>query len=248
MADRPQLRSHTKSWHPFSDFRECPNCLHEFPGVKSWEHVWLEVPIGDGWLAALRLAVQDGRPVISELRIFPDEPGRPNAGEWSVEKFGHEAQVPRGGLTTRKLRHVRLYDYLTRHLPNLTNFRVQWLRDAYVGKQPRTDDEVAFLPRGMTAAAERGPGGSEDAVREAFLARVAAMYVDCYRQGDRTPVMTTARRLGIGGTRPREYVRDLLNQARAQKLLTKPGAGITGGELTPKALKLLEGQQEGGTE
>jgi hypothetical protein len=56
---------------------------------------WLEVEVGEDWRAAARLAVQDGRVVISELRVFPrDRPLRGGVpGLWRGEILGPRARA-----------------------------------------------------------------------------------------------------------------------------------------------------------
>ena len=68
---------------------------------------WLEVPYGEGWIAAYRLAPQEGRLVLAELRIFPRSTDEPKAGEWEAEADGYLAEVPPGGLTARMVKTVK---------------------------------------------------------------------------------------------------------------------------------------------
>ena len=94
------------------------------PTTKSWDvrDAWIETTIGDGWMVAFRVFEQGGELVVGEIRVFPDEPdegnpdavayyptGERQAGSWSAENLGDRAhqQVPKGGLTARKLRDVR---------------------------------------------------------------------------------------------------------------------------------------------
>src|SRR5688572_7448137 len=62
---------------------------------------WLEAPIDRQWTVAYRLLVQDGIPVIGELRIFPTEKLENRLpGEWSASLLGVEAKAHPGGITT----------------------------------------------------------------------------------------------------------------------------------------------------
>ena len=63
-------------------------------------------------------AVQDGSPIVSELRVFPAEDDDNPYGKWSAEREGSLAEAPPGGLTTRKLRQVTLDRYLRELLPD----------------------------------------------------------------------------------------------------------------------------------
>ena len=62
------------------------------------DEAWVEVPLGDEWVAAYALVLQQGYPVIAEVRIFPAEPKRPGAGQWSGHFLGVNAAVPSGGV------------------------------------------------------------------------------------------------------------------------------------------------------
>src|SRR3954454_17338404 len=58
------------------------------------DNVWLEAPLGDGWVVAYRVgAGPDGAPVVGEVRVFPDEAGH-RPGQWSAELLGVRAAVP----------------------------------------------------------------------------------------------------------------------------------------------------------
>lgn len=75
---------------------------------------------------------------------------------------------------------------------------------------------------------------SADASREVYLARLAARYVVlCAESG--TPTKVLAKELCISVA----TVRDQLGEARYKLLLTHPGSGRAGGELTQKAIDLL---------
>lgn len=72
---------------------------------------WGEEDLGGGWVAAYRLAVENGRPIVSELRIFPgssNDQWRP-AGSWPAARLGPSATgVPTGGLTATAVRRVTI--------------------------------------------------------------------------------------------------------------------------------------------
>jgi hypothetical protein len=69
-------------------------------------------------------------------------------------------------------------------------------------------------------------------------AEVAALYVKACSSGSRRPLADLAKRLGYSESR----LRSILNAARSERrgLLTKAPRGRHGGELTPKALDLLQ--------
>ena len=53
-----------------------------------------------GWVVASRMFLQNGVPVIGELRLFRTVPDR-EAGCWSADYLGTRAQVPNGGITAK---------------------------------------------------------------------------------------------------------------------------------------------------
>jgi hypothetical protein len=68
----------------------------------------------------------------------------------------------------------------------------------------------------------------------------AARYVEKVDAGSRSPVSDLAREFGDSEGINRQYVRDTINDARHRHhLLTNPGQGRVGGQLTEKALGLL---------
>jgi hypothetical protein len=94
--------------------------------------IWLETALDDQWRAASRLAVQNGRPVIAEVRVFPHEPGDRQhvPGRWSADVLGVLAKVPDEGLTARGLRKTRLGEY-----PTHAHEILKWLVGAYKDRQ-----------------------------------------------------------------------------------------------------------------
>jgi hypothetical protein len=61
---------------------------------------WVHIPIGEGWIAAQRIAGSGGVITVSELRVFPLEKPRKAAGEWSGDFKTHP------GLSTPVVRRV----------------------------------------------------------------------------------------------------------------------------------------------
>jgi hypothetical protein len=244
------LRTRERYWHPgvtHPDFDHCPRCDlrfgEYFGGGRRVLDMWLEESLGDGWLAAVRLVVQDGTPVASELRVFPEEPGRIDGGEWSAERFGHEAQVPAGGLTSRKLREVKIYQYLSELLPEVM---ARWTRLMRYGMaEPSTsDDDLPSTLPGLPAAAHRGPRvrSRSAGVSDTELARIAAEYVSYCQDPatSRSPRKALAERMGLDPAR----VRDLIFAARERRLLAGGRQGRPGGTLTTTAIELLRASEE----
>jgi len=74
---------------------------------------------------------------------------------------------------------------------------------------------------------------------EAFL-RYAAAYADASQRGDPAP-MAAVRAVVPSVTKdPAGYAKRMIAEARRRDLLTSHGRGRAGGELTPKALELLQ--------
>jgi len=184
---------------------------------------WLEVPLTRTWRAAYRLHLQGGIAVVSELRVFPNEhtgdrrPADHPPGVWSAEFLGADAQVPRGGLTSRLLRRVKI----RAHLPAVSEIlgRVQ----QYTGHAVVTD--VPSIRRWGRV----GPADER-------LAAVASEYVKLIGRGSTQPVSAIAK-----ATRtPVGRVYQWLYRARQRGLLTRPPRGIPGGRLTARGERLAD--------
>jgi transposase-like protein len=193
------------------------------------DSLWIEMPLGAAWTVAYRLVPQQGQPVVAELRVFPTEPDRRAAGEWTGCYTGVRATVPAGGLTAPMLRRIRLHRnlvagkhaiaWVARHtaVPVLGRFGLA---------QPKVRGERRQPHRGR-------PGWSR-----AEYARIAAAYVSAIEHGSTRPVADVARRRRLEPSQARDAVR----RARELGLLT-PGVkrGQVGGALTPAAIRLLKG-------
>ena len=208
---------------------------------------WAVDKLGDAWIVALRLTIQDGEPVIAEARIFPNDPNdsdyradlpgvpagigqRAMTGEWTHDR----SVVPRGGLTARLIRRVRTGDGLSATIR-------EKLRHINDGFRPVGEDTPSLV--GLAG----GPGW--DAVirriqqqppvgvsRVQRLAMTAALYVTACQQDPGHANREVAQRLGI----PVEHVRDRIYAARIAGLLTGgPGRGRAGGRLTPEGHEVL---------
>lgn len=83
-------------------------------------------------------------------------------------------------------------------------------------------------------------GHDESHLRD--LARVARAYEQLVvTEKDRAPLQTLADRLNLSYQR----VRNIVHEARSEKLLTATKAGRAGGHLTAKANRILEGDKDG---
>jgi hypothetical protein len=208
-------------------------CGHPL-GRKRHEEMWVEDAIDDDWVAAYRVMVEDGQPLVAEVRLFPHAPleGR-GAGRWSERV----ADVPADGVPGRTLRELRL------KVPRGTF--AAFVRD--IAKDPRFAAQV-FKHSSLSLDAEvqgRRPGrkGRSDA----FYLVWAVAYVQEMAKGSRHPIKDLAEHppspvkgyVSDGGQVSEATVRDLIHKARTRGLLSEPPRGQPGGHLTEKAKGIL---------
>lgn len=201
----------------------------ESVGEASVFEAWVEVPLDGAWIVGYGIVNDQGTPVVGELRLFPAEPDRPGPGRWSAELLGLEARAPRGGITARVLRRVRVRAYLAKmsHFIRDVRAAAPGLADMY-GWSVR---EAPVMAESRLEGQRRGPKGRPDS----FYARVARDYVRALERGSYEPVAAVARRRGESVAK----VRDMIRRARKRGLLTLEGPGKRGGVLTEQAEALL---------
>jgi hypothetical protein len=196
------------------------------------DDAWQEIVVDEQWLAAVRLAMQDGRVVVSEVRVFPRErePGAGVAGLWSAEVLGPVAVVPRGGLTSRLLRKVPLGEVPAHVVSVLSAWdKVRGPLKALASDTVREGfPGVVLNPRPRPERASGRP--------DVFYAQLAAAYVRAVTRGSRHPVAELAARRG--GVDPAK-VRDMLHEARERGLLSEGTQGKAEGHLLPRAKQIL---------
>lgn len=213
----------------------------QIKGDRLVKDVWLEVPLeeAEGWLAAYRLVPVKGRPVVAEVRLFPNErrPRRRSTdrwseepGEWSAAKLGCKAAAPVRGVSSKALRAVRP----SKHMEEFWSLIV-----------PRWKEEIgdeAFTELGFHGAFDepqnRRPGRA--GYGDFFYAQWAERYA--YAAGQtRKPIQLLVQQSPRPAGRTFEdiYIRDLIRDARKRNLLTKASPGVAGGELTAKARRIL---------
>ena len=195
---------------------------------------WVEAPIGDKWVAAYRLVSQEGQPVISEFRLFPSEPEKRvrdhDVGRWSGAFTGAKAQAPRGGITARLLRQVRIGEHAKFAGEFLAYLQKQYGRTLF--ESGNVLGRRGFTPPVAPARSPRGRKGRPDL----FYAQIAAVYAKALKSGSRHPVedVATAFRLRTA------HARDMIHQARRRGLLTpSTRQGRREGQLTSRARALL---------
>ena len=187
------------------------------------DQAWVESEVGEHWIAAARLAVQNGRVVISELRIFPRDRslGGGVRGLWRGEILGPRAEVPEGGLTSTLLRSVRLPKYQAHAVAVVAAWRRAGVERLEQSGLPGTDLDVESRPRKM---------GRPDR----FYAELAADYVRSLAKS-RRPIAEIVKRRKLSP----ERVRDMVHEARERKLLSPGRQGAPSGYLLPLAERLI---------
>jgi hypothetical protein len=193
--------------------------------------VWLVVPIDREWMAASRLAVQDGQLVVAEVRVFPRE-NRKKAvpGRWSADVLGTKAPVPRGGVTARVLRRVRVAEHSKRTqevVDSLVKDSGPWLFEP-----DRSLGALGLMPSDQARPRPARKAGRPDQ----FYAKLAADYVQRIQGGARHPIKAMAGRRRVRA----QTMRDWIHEARARGLLTAGAQGRAGGQLTPLADRVLK--------
>jgi len=194
--------------------------------------LWVRQDLRD-WCVLVRVVrSRNGNPVVGEVRVFPaeDEFRRSEAGlgteEWSGCYTGQAATVPKGGLTARLLKTVKLGEALRGGLGAM-----RWVTD---GDPEELVDLSESFPRWRLRASRAKRGGRLRIPDEA-LVKVAAVYAKSWSGGSPNPVVVTARRLKL----PRARVRDWLHLARERGLLIPAETTRPHGELTGKGERLL---------
>ncbi|MGH2597262.1 MAG: hypothetical protein ACRDH7_15065 [Actinomycetota bacterium] len=212
----------------------CPSCGGQLPWHRVLEP-WIEVQVEPQWMAAYRIVVKDGRPVVAEVRLFPSEDDHRIPGRWSNKPDA----VPEGGLSGRAIRQLRLKDPIGLLPKLMQNIRRRHGQEAAAQLLGRfgLDRKVPIAPR------RPGRAGRPDL----FYARWAAAYVALVEAGSRQPVKDLAEDPPIpiegyvskGQHASVESVRGIINEARKRRLLTRPPPGKPGGRLTAKAKTIL---------
>jgi hypothetical protein len=235
---------------------------------RAW--AWLGVPLegermlGErGWIAEYRLAVQDGRIVVAEVRVCPARwaDWRDNSARDSGVSKGIEADdVPAGGVTTRMLRrlavgaHVDVMGELYEQVRGAIVAGLvprsaipEALRGVRMGTWPGTGtpatvEELArrhaqrpgLVARVMKRQSEpERKRGGRRPLADDVLVEAAAAYVNGRERGD--SIADMARSLKMSTAR----MRDLVYRARRRGFLTVTRAGTGGGALTREGKALL---------
>ncbi len=225
--------------------------------------VWASIDGFPGWVVSVAIVSTPVGPVAADLSVYPWEPKvtwRREAGAVVVNNpspardhrgwSGRVGDVPQYGLTARLLRRVNVGELVGlaqrqahRHasvrIPALpSSVQVHILDPALAGRDWKDILEDALAPgraiaRRLSVSRER-PGRKGNGI-DHYL-DWAGRFVLKVEQGSRQPIAELAREHGESPN----YVRDTISDARHRHgLLTRPGRGRVGGQLTDKAVKLL---------
>lgn len=194
--------------------------------------MFIEVPVGDDqeWTAAFGLVPDDdGRPIVVELRVFPDNAkgGTPTAG---------------GGLTARALRTLRLGEARQRAIEELVTSHDWWDYGVEIDLSSAEVDALdpksgADLTDAVLASLRTSQRPTLD---DRFYAGIALGYTDALQDAPTAPLVLLRRWLEEAGDHhSATTVRDWVAEARNRGLLARPKKRKAGGELTPKGWAAL---------
>jgi hypothetical protein len=171
--------------------------------------------IDNKWRVSYVFEEQNGATVIAGISVTPLHPGLHVGprGELTGSDWPPEPEAaPPGGLTARILRRVKTG-------PEVIHRKTQ-------RSHPR-------LPQTMPPPRRPGPAGRPDT----FYLDIAVRIDKATQARSRRPIADVTAQLP-GYTR--EYVRDLVREARRRDLLSQALPGKGGGRLTPRARRLLK--------
>ncbi len=199
---------------------------------------WVESRLTKDWICAYRLLIDDsGQPHVGEIRLFPyEKQGRRNPpgdekqdphnspGEWSARFLGNKAEAPTGGITADLIRKIKIKEPQT----VMAKF-LEWV----AGEHPHLFESNFLIDRNILAPPETG---RRKRIADEFYAEAAKLYSEAIKLGKRKPVMFVQKKMGISEGKAKRSV----YEARRRKLLTPaPKTGSSGGQLTPKARRIL---------
>ena len=220
-----------------TDWRPATTVLAKWCEERLKERTVVLGRIEGGWAYEMTLDQQNGRPVVAELRVFPDSDDlrlnelsdmtkasmaieEPYWADRLARELAHAARTrqqgpvltPARGLTARHLRAIPFGGHSPLH----------YLKSFFA------------VGEGAFKRTVRSAGDSK-------LALIARLYVQAQERGSRRQNAEVAQALGMRSSQ----VRDAIHRARRQGLLTATRKqGASGGELTPKAVVLLRQAEE----
>jgi hypothetical protein len=187
---------------------------------------WLYFPAGDGFTAAYRAVPEQGDTVVAELRVLR---GEPNA-RWLDGPCPEEPVDTSKPITARLIRNLPVATHLAR------------IRSDVMTDEASEEIGTTFAWLGYTDALLAVPTRtSRRTVGENVYLAVSIHYAHACAADSKTPIKDTQRALADRGLfYTTAHIKTLVSEARRRGYLTPaPGAGMSGGELTPKAADVL---------
>ena len=195
---------------------------------------WLEVPIADGWVAAYRLRHsgrgRSSQTRILEVRVFPNEPKRAAAGEWSARFLGNRAKAPKP-FSFEQLRR------------GVTEKSFDAALEATRANAEQRGALAAFgHPALKRHSGREGRGAGRPGLQRSFYALVAVRY-EGIEQDPRREARTSTRRIlqkRYHSTTSLAAIGKWLQTARKQGFLTKVDRGSRRSWATDLARQLAQ--------
>ena len=195
-----------------------------------------ETDLADGWTLVEIFELQDGKPVVAELKIFPRPPKAKAGTTRKARNYGHRSPegngdvTPDGGITASLLREVRLG--MKHAAPILEDYR-EWLTN---NKYVDLSEDVERFDKqiGRPSHAKTGERRRE---ADQYYAKISVQYERLCAEGSRSPVKSMAEEHGVKLGRMRSHI----HRARRNGFLTDAVQGKKGGAATEKALTILKG-------
>jgi hypothetical protein len=205
--------------------REVGPSLNRHAGEVAIEEDWLELPIGDGWVAAFLLAHAADEAAhhatVLELRIFPDETNR-RPGEWSGSFRGSKATRAARGFSFERVRRQVTERALNAAMEAI---RLNVKRQGAIGALGPVGDRRHGTGREGAGA---GRKGRSDGFWEQFSKAYHRAENDPRRErGEST--YSTHKRLAQQYGKRETTIAKWIQRARAKGFITKTQPGRRGG-------------------
>lgn len=183
-----------------------------------------------------------GSAEVAELRVYPKGATFTARARARGALLAPSSGTPAGGVPTRLLRQINVGE-----LVDLARRKSAEMAGALTPSTNADPEVRAYFKRvarssRTVAAAPRRPGKQGYDIEHYLI--WATRYAEKVQAGSRSPIADLAKQhlkaLGGDPDKARVWVRDTIRDARSRhKLLTDPGQGRAGGDLTPKAIELL---------
>ena len=186
--------------------------------------VWITEAIGAEWEAAYRLSLQEGSPVVSELRLYPKEKrSRADPGEWSGVLSGLKAKTPRGGITSRLAHRLRPHAHVREGRLILRKLEKEAQARGATSAVRADLEKLGLLRLTLPPQTTGRPRRSDRRV-----AKAAKAYSDALARHSRAPIRDAATALGISD----KQASNLVFAARDRGFLPPTQKGAPRGGLT----------------